>query len=221
MKKFIKICCLIVIVLFLLQLPVFGYVPFGEAISAYKLTKYADATGLTRENIGKVKTVFNSYFSGGSYKSTNYIGLSYNILSNRINDEISDKEFAEKAREDFVCAVETLPYELDFSQGISGDGMIHATESTDGSDFKKKYNSIDMYSIINCSDVTFSDEESMKILCDIVWGILQGMGDEYNFCRVQAIYTDRNGTFEIYVNKSFSGKEIRYKDLEKEVEKKY
>lgn len=221
MKKIVKMFCLIFVLLFLLQLPVFGYVPFGEAISAYKLTKYADATGLTRENIGKVKTDFNSYFSGGSYKSTNYNGLSYNILSDKINDEFSAKKFSEKAREDFVRVVETLPYELDFTQGISGDGMIHVTESTDGSDFSKKYHSLDMYSIINYSDVTSSDENSMKIFCDIVWNIMQGMGDEYNFCRVQAIYTDRNGTFKIYVNKSFQGKEIEYKDLEKEVVKKY
>ncbi|MBE6039022.1 MAG: hypothetical protein E7218_07500 [Anaerofustis stercorihominis] len=141
------------------------------------------------------------------------------IWSGYIHDEFYAEDQRTHAADDFSRAISVLSDDIDFSKGILGPSGFYINVYIDGDDYSKTIHTLHMYSIINNSDVSITEDESRTKAADIVWYIMQEMGEKYCFTEIQAVYSDSNGSFSIYADSMFN-RELTYKDILRNTQKK-
>lgn len=125
------------------------------------------------------------------YMATNNLGftLDYRRQNKTIHDESFSQKEIEKASRDYNALIVNMPDNLTLPKDI----MVWTEISADN--YNVKAQRLYILEIYNIEDI--SEQESLLRPANIAMDIISGLGENYNFTGIQAIYFDKNGMFEI------------------------
>lgn len=176
----------IVIVLLLITYKIFSIFVAQVGLAERALTKYANEILDIDEKIICKYDWYND-----RYNATNNLGFALDYR--RQNKTIHDGNLSQKENEKASKAYKDLVIN-------SGENLVFPIDITvwteiSASNYDIKTQRLYLLGIYNSEDI--SEKDSISRATNIVMDTIKGLGEDYNFTGIQAIYFDKNGMFEI------------------------